>query len=191
MIEVPQSVMAYFTQPAVATAVDLLLSGKKPKVPENLRWDELAAFYRACLAAQQVQAEYAILMEKFWRAIWQVPPSFTPTTPHDPGRRDMSVAISTIWDQGYFSRGFKKSDWWLDLTVYLEDSTGFQVGVGLWRGSEFMLDKGALPNWASEDSETLWTSPGLVPLVEVVDPSPFRELADDAMELVSTLTRSK
>lgn len=190
MITVPESVLTYFEQSAVETAVDLLLTGKEPKVPDNLRWDEVASFYRACLAARQVQAEFALLTEELWRAIWHAAPTdWKPRAPADPERPDLGVGISTIWDEGCFSRRFEQRNCSLELTAGLWSNSGVQIGVALWdKGDKILLDSSALLGWAQEGYDMFWTQDEIAPLAKTIDPASFERWTKQAWAAVATAT---
>ena len=69
-IELPESMKAYYGDPAVKLAVDTILSNKKLAIPSDMRWEEFPAFYGATLAAHQVQVEFALFMFELWNIVW-------------------------------------------------------------------------------------------------------------------------
>lgn len=190
MITVPESVFAYFTQPAIQTAVDLLLTRKEPKIPGNLTWNEVSSFYRASLAARQVPTEFAMFTEQLWREIWtDVPTCWRPIPPSKPARPDLAVGVSTVWDQGCFSRRFECSAYALELSAGLWLDTGLQLGVLLYDKQENVpLRKEDLVGWAQENgTDTFWTQDGAGSLSKVIAPADFRGLAKQALDAVATV----
>lgn len=188
MITVPPSVLAYHQQPDVTMAVDLLLDADKSaktarasKSPiAKLGWNDVAPYYRACLAAHQTRAEFALLLEALWRAIWRdAPPSWCPLEPGDQ-REDMAIDVHTVWYECCFSRGFKKGSYALELSVYLEARGEVQLGIALWDGDENLLQPKSLTDWEQEDSGYFWTESQIVPLGEVIDPAAFQPWAEQA-----------
>lgn len=188
MITVPESVLAYFSQSAVRTSVDLLLSGKEPKVPIDLQWDEVPSFYRACLAARQVQAEFAIFTEQLWREVWDdVPQEWRPCAPGRPDRPDLAVGLSTIWNEGCFGRRFEKGGFAVETSVGLWANTGFQLGLLLYdRKERVVLREDELDGWSSEGCDTFWTQEQITPLTASISIGPFRKWAAQAWGAVSS-----
>ncbi|MFN3725239.1 MAG: hypothetical protein ACK4SZ_02925 [Allosphingosinicella sp.] len=188
MIAVPESVLAYFQQPSVQTAVDLLLTGKEPKVPANLRWEEVASFYRACLAAQQVQAEYALFLEALWGAVWtEIPAGWRGCRPSNPARPDLAIGIATIWSEGCFSRRFERQGYSLELSAGLWPDTGLQLGVLLYdEENSVLLTDDLLKGWIREgDIDTYWTQEEIAPLAATIDAAQFGQWRDQAYQAIA------
>lgn len=188
MITVPQSVLAYYQQLDVQTAIDLLRGSKDPKVPPSLRWDQVEGFYRARLAALQMPIEYAIFLETLWRAVWtEVPSGWKPRKPSEPARPDLSIGVATIWDEGCFSRRFERGDHALELMVGLDVEEGLQVGVLLYDGEEnVLLNANLLEGWVQHpDVDTYWTEEPITPLSETIAIEPFRRWTDQAWVAVA------
>lgn len=183
MVPVPQSVLAYFTQFDVQTAVDLMSGSKDPKVPPTLRWQDLGNFYRARLAALQVPVEYAIFLEALHQAVWlDVPAKWRPDKPSAPARPDLSIGISTVWDESCFTRRFTCGSHSLELMVGLGEEEGLQLGVLLYDGDEeVVLDGDLLSGWSQpEGIDTFWTEEAITPLNETIAPEPFKRWTDQA-----------
>lgn len=176
MIEVPESVLAYFQQPAVRTAVDLLSGRRDPRIPDHLGWDELSTFYRACLAARQVPIEFAIFCEELWREVWGTPPDrWKSPPPNRPGRADLGVGYATVWDEGCLTRVFSSGNRSIELAVGLWDDVGIQIGILLYDlEEEVLLDEDVLTGWAQEGEWLFWTQEEITPLSAKVDLEPFR-----------------
>ncbi|WP_311268772.1 hypothetical protein [Sphingobium sp. WCS2017Hpa-17] len=193
MITVPQSVLAYFEQPAVQSAVDLLLAKKEPKVPDNLQWKDVPAFYRASLAARQVPIEFAIFTEELWRHVWvDVPTAWRPCAPSNPARPDLSVSAWTVWDEGCFSRRFERAGLSLELAAGLWSETGLQLGVLVYGiDGRRLLDICPLKGWDREGYDMLWTQEEIIPFGETVDLEPFKPWTDQAWEAIARATTAE
>jgi hypothetical protein len=190
MIEVPQSVLAYFQNRDVETAVDHLLAtdkASKTKLAGVERWEHLPGYYRANLAARQTPVEFAILLEALWCAVWTgVPAAWRACPPAEPARPDLAVNVTTVWEQGCFDRRFEVDGMAIELAVALSTNEGIQLGVVLYDAEEnTLLTDDALPGWSkSEDYDTYWTDGEIVPLAATIDPSPFQARVQGALSAV-------
>lgn len=191
MIEVPPSVLAYFQNRDVETAVDHLLEGdkgKKTKLTGVSDWRHLAGYYRATLAARQTPVEFAIFLEELWRVVWtEMPRPWRAVAPSDAARPDLAVNVATIWDENCFGRRFEKDGLALELYVGLWTEGGLQLGVLLYEDKDkTVLADHALPGWArSDDYDTHWTDWEIVPLQSMIDPAPLKAAADAALSVVN------
>ncbi len=134
-MQLPESVHRYCTDGRTTSAVDLLLSGKSPKVPDGLQWEELEDFYRACLAAQQTRVEWSIAMWRLWEAVfadlhsgWR--PSSIAKQADDSG---IDLGVESLWQEGEFIRDFTRGDFYLELQIDLAFDEGVRANVSLWR----------------------------------------------------------
>lgn len=134
-LQLPESVHRYCTDGRTASAVELLLSGKSPKMPDGLQWDELKDFYRACLAAQQTRVEWSIAMCDLWEAVfadlhtgWR--PSTIAKQADDSG---IELGIESLWQDGEFTRDFTRGDFYLELQIEFASDEGVRANVSLWR----------------------------------------------------------
>lgn len=188
MVTVPESVRAYSERPDIRTAVDLLLSKDTPEVPETLEWGELSSFYRAVLAAHQTQIDFAVLLNDVWSAVWGQPGhAWIARLPRKPGSKALAVSPRNVWDEGCFTRGFDNSSLWLELSVCLEDPSGFQLGLALEREGESLLKDGMLDGWDMDGSDYLWSATGLATLAEEVDLRSLEEQASKALQLINSM----
>lgn len=187
MIDVPESVLTYFGQQSVRTAVDLLLAHREPRVPGNLKWNEVSDWYRATLAARQVAADFAIFTSELWTAVWSdVPGGWKADAPDDPDRDDLSIAISAVWDEGCFSRRFTREGWSLELAAGYWTDRGFQLGVGVYDKRDSEKLRGRLPDgWSREGGDMYWTQEDITPLSPTVSPEPFRQWTEGAWRAVA------
>lgn len=187
MITVPKSVLAYYTQPDVETAIDLLLASKKDTIPAALKWHEVSAFYRATLAARQTPVEFALFLETVWRAVWPVaPPLWKPCDASHPARPDLSIKISTVWEERCFSRRYEYGDYSLELSVGLWSAEELQLGILLYDKSETMLLTEALmPGWVrSMELDTVWTPETVITLGDQISATAFTRWTEQAWEAV-------
>ena len=72
IIRVPDSVLSYMTDELVESAVNQLLEkDADTKIPGDLvTWDDLRAYNRALLSAQQVKFEFVDFLHELWDRIW-------------------------------------------------------------------------------------------------------------------------
>lgn len=111
VLQLPQSVFEYLTLPEIQAGVDSILEFGTKKVPDGLVWREVPQFYRATLAAQTVQGDWALAHEQLWRAVW--PDSvegWAPVPPDEQSSRqyDASVSIEKCWSENWFGRCFTR-----------------------------------------------------------------------------------
>ena len=149
-VDVPESVYAYFSDSKISSAVDLLLAKARPKIPEDLEWSEIPAFYRAIAAARQTQSDFAVLLHDVWFASWTNMPD--PWQADGPSYAGQSAEVADVWESGYFSRTFKLDDARCELLVYLDGlAGGVQIGFELTRGKRSLVQKGDLQlEWEPE-----------------------------------------
>ena len=193
MIKVPASVLAYYQQPDVQTAVKLLLSAeggrKKSPATATLRWKDIPDYYRALLAARQSPVEFAIFVEALWRQVWTDIPAIWKASakPGDPPRPDLSVDVANIWLEKGFGRQFKHRDFTLELYAYLTLEDGFQLGMSLGdEEADVILSPELLDGWTRDDDyDTFWTQEEVVPLAEAIPIEPFRKWTDQAWQAIA------
>jgi hypothetical protein len=68
VVKQTESLAYYIKSTKHTNAVNILIEQKKP--PKDLVWDELSAFHRAKLAAEQTRFDYWFLALQIWRATW-------------------------------------------------------------------------------------------------------------------------
>lgn len=188
MLDVPESVLCYCTQPAIATAINLLLARKRPNVPEALQWAEVPSYYRAILSARQTQVEYAMLLARAWSSVWpEARTGWTLRAPASSKRSDLAIDVENVWDQSCFGRRFERGGTALELYVGLETA---QAGVraGFWMGDakEATIYPEGLEQagWEfSDEYGSYWTPEALVPLRAEVDLTPLLRFADTVLAL--------
>ena len=195
MNSVPESVLAYFNKPSVATAIDLLLTGKQHKVPDALQWQEVPSFYSACLAARQAQVEYAVFLAQLWTAIWQDgPKGWHPCPPASQGRKDLSIGVENIWECRCFSRRFERDGRAIELYVYLGTAqAGVQLGVWFADKNERPIHGDDLREAGWEifpEDGTFWTPERAAELSATFDPSPLYAWRDIALGIASAAEAS-
>lgn len=141
-LQLPESVHRFCKDSRTASAVELLLSGKSPKVPDGLQWDELEDFYRACLAAQQTRIEWSITMWRLWETVFaDLHSGWRPSTiARQADDSDIDLGIESLWQEGEFTRDFTRGDFYLELQIEFVSDEGVRAKVSLWRnGSAAVL----------------------------------------------------
>jgi hypothetical protein len=111
VFELPQSVFEYLTQPEIQAGVDPVLAFGIKKIPDGLDWHEVPQFYRATLAAQTVQVDWALAHEQLWRAIW--PDQIAGWAPINVDEQcgagyDAGISIEKCWSEEWFGRCFTR-----------------------------------------------------------------------------------
>lgn len=134
-IVVPEALHQYMTRSRIRSAVDLLLSGKSPKVPDGLQWEELQDFYRACLASQQTRVEWAMTLDLIWTAVFaDQTPGWRPSgikQQHDDS--DLRIDVQHLWDMGEFARDLSRDGHYMEALVELDVDDGVRVAVCLYK----------------------------------------------------------
>jgi len=174
----PASVLSYFTDKPTEMATDLLLAKKRPSVPEDVAWNEIRAFYKASLAAEQVKAEHAIFLNELWEEACE--PMASPWTSSEPHQQteDCATDIRSIWDESCFTREFFNGDYGCEIVTCVGRDEGVQVGYGLWHDGESLFENDSPAGWESPE-EMLWSPEGAVPVAEKIDLRKLRELAEE------------
>lgn len=166
-VTLPESVHRYCTDDRIRSAVDLLLSRKSPKMPDGLQWNEVQDFYRACLAAQQTQIEWALALESVWTAIfadqtvgWR-PSSISQQT------KDSSIRLDVeyLWENGEFTRDLVRADHYLQALVELHSDNGLRIAMGLWSCDQ-LIDVNVLSGFRVIDG---WLYSGWEPFNETLE----------------------
>jgi len=134
-LQLPESIHRFCNDGRTASAVELLLSGRSPKIPDGLEWEELEDFYRACLAAQQTRVEWSIVMCRLWEAVFaDLPSGWHPSTiAKQADDSDINLGIESLWQGGEFTREFTRSGFYLDLQIEFVSDEGARANASLWR----------------------------------------------------------
>ncbi len=135
LISIPESVHRYMTSSRLQSAVDLLLSGKSPKTPDGLQWDELQDFYRACLAAQQTRIEWAMTIELFWTAVFadQVSGWRPSGIKEQYDDSELRIDVQHLWDESEFARDLSRGGYYMEALVELDVDAGVRIAVCLYK----------------------------------------------------------
>ena len=133
--ELPESYRAYCTDVAVQTAVDHILASSDRRgglaLPADIDWKDLPAFHRALLSAHQVRCDYAVHLVRLWNAVWQpalderdFARTLEPWTVAAAQEwQGQTLDTNTVWNEGWFGRGF-------DIP-----GTNFRLAPGIWDGA--------------------------------------------------------
>lgn len=182
-VDVPESVYAYFTDRRIRSAVDLLLSKGRPKVPEDIGWAELPAFYRAVAAARQTQSDLAVFLHEFWTATWEDMPR--PWQAEYPSGAGQNVDMFDIWDNDHFTRTFKRDGMTCELSVYLDGAEeGIQIGFELLRGNRSLVKTGDMQGW-EQDSNCFWSPENELPFSRCMDLKKLEGFVSKARDVIA------
>lgn len=134
-LEVPEGLHQYMTRSRIRSAVDLLISGRSPKAPDGLQWEELQAFYRACLAAQQTRIEWAMTLDLVWTAVFadQLPGWRSSGIKQQYEESELRVDVQHLWDEGEFRRDLRRDGHYMEALVELDVDDGVRVAVCLYK----------------------------------------------------------
>ena len=187
---IPESIRSYLADPQVRAGVDALLL-RSDKLPPDLEWSEMPAYYRALSAAQRVMADCAMTLDELWDTVWgpAIPPGWTPQRPDDQVAEDgqASPHPKICWEDWTYFRCFVRGRRSVYTGVYFAES-GLAVGFGVFKGTGsnavdrriegFERDEDTSIYWQSEPTKLL--SDGRLP---VDDLASHRELALQAIAM--------
>lgn len=179
MVAVPKSVLAYFNDDKVKGSVEVLLGRKRPQVPSDLPWDDVRSYYRALAAAQAVQFDYADLLCAIWDATWEAIsplPKATalPLTDCDP---------QTVWNWSEIDRAFSIGPYTCEMMVYLDATSGAQIGIDLKQARRALLKRGDFPSDWEKGQAGFWSPPSAVEFGQTIDTQKLRGFASQARKI--------
>ena len=182
-MSIPASVLTYFNDRPTKMAIDLLLTKKRPSVPEDVKWDELVSFYKAGLAAKQVETELAVLLCEVWAEVCRdMPPAWIGQQPHEQ-KKDCATDVAQVWEECCHTREYLKGDLSCEICVCIGKDVGFQVGYGLWQDGETLLGQSSPLGWEPPD-EMCWSPEEAVPLDETINLANLRDLAEEGRTFI-------
>lgn len=199
-LKVPESIASFVHEGAIRRAVREVLKIPGDRVLEGLDWSELERFYRAQLAARQLEAEWAIFGLSAWTAIWaDLLTDWTALTPdeQEEGDYDAKLGVSSLRDtldeSLWFGRVLRKGSWTLWASVAAIPSVGLSIRIACQNAARSVGFGLIAP---SADEVGNWTPSTTLILNEGdVDPAPLREVAQRAIEIalgtISPIKRPK
>ncbi|WP_380784906.1 hypothetical protein [Sphingomonas sp. R86521] len=103
--DVPATVNAYLTDPAMRAAVDALLEARPGSLPAGLRLNELADYLAARAAAELTKYDWAIAMHALWDATWGagLGPAWRPATIDEALDEEFAITPESCWNEGSFA----------------------------------------------------------------------------------------
>ena len=130
--DLPASVRAYLTEPAVRTGVDALLAVEADALPDGLEWHEFADYIAARAAAELTRSEWAVAIHRLWRRVWGgIEADGWRSAPFDElVEQDYAVTPATCWEEQRFSLWHVRGAVTLYTAVRVTRST-FQVAYSL------------------------------------------------------------
>lgn len=184
----PASVLSYYTDRPTEMAADLLLAKKRPTVPEDVTWQDLQAFYKASLAAKQIEAEHGIFLNELWKEVCEPMPE--PWTCHEPHQqaKDCAIDLASIWEEHCFTREFFNGEYGCEIVTCIGKNEGIQVGFGLWHEGDNMLEGIPSEGWEDPD-DIIWSPEEAVPIVAEIDLQKLRQLADEGMAFILNVAK--
>ena len=179
----PASVLSYFIDRPTELATDLLLAKKRPIVPEDVSWLDLQAFYKASLAAKQIEAEHGIFLNQVWEKVCEPMPE--PWECHEPHQQteDCAIDLASIWGERCFTREFFYGDYGCVIATCIGKNEGIQIGFGLWHADDNLLESIPSLGWEEPD-DIMWSPEGAVPIGEEIDLQRLRQLAAEGLSFI-------
>lgn len=190
-----ESVQAYFESPEVRFAVDQLLARKMSFIPEAFTSNEVADFYKACLAARQTQIDFAQDMFDLWHRIWPELGAGWQPVPYDPADEELSLDPQVRWEEGYFQRNFLlrgtgiTAGMWLFLRPSAPSGSEIELGCFLTQGNRTLFKKSNVTHgWSWEkENEYFEFSNDVVVSQTGLDLTSLRAAAQLAVNLIEKL----
>lgn len=185
-MEIPQSVREYVTDGSVRRAVNELLRIPADGILDGLEWSELERFYRAQLAARQLESEWAIFGILAWQEIWGGSLShwdeLSPDQQNE-GNFDAGLSISELRDTGddslWFGRVFTSGAWTFWGAISAIPGAGLALKVACAAGNRSV----AFHELAQRvDGNENWISPPLSLSEDALDIGALRLFAKQAVE---------
>lgn len=132
---VPQSMLSYFQETVIETGVEAILA-RPDKLPADLKWEEMPAYYKAYLAAQRVMVDHAILMDELWRASWAgcIAANWQTFEPDDQVPEDPTTDPHPrwAWTNDWHTRIYERGQRRIYLCVSIEKE-GAYIGFGVFK----------------------------------------------------------
>ena len=172
--------------------------------PDDLKPLHLPAFHRAVLSAHQVRCEYAVLLIHLWNAVWQPAldecdfgknlKSWNVTTAQEWHAQKLDT--NTVWNQGWFGRGFDIVDTNFRLAPGICDDSGrVQLSLSFWDhdDTDHTTGRNFGDDWPVQQiaDGCAWTTTGLAPIRDngTIDLDSLHKAAADALTAVRTHLR--
>jgi len=185
---IPESVSAFVHDGGIRRAVRELIDLPTDEIFDGMAWSELARFYRAQLAARQLESEWAVFALDLWNAVWGgLLDHWTALTPDEQMMSDADVGLNLAslsdTDDGslWFGRLFTTRSSTFYASLGALPSSGLRLKVSCEKGDRSIAftNLGAVP-----DEYGNWTSHLALPLdAGEIDPAPLRELAAAALRI--------
>ena len=190
-----ESVRDYLESPDIRHAVNLLLDRKIGYMPQAFTPEEIADFYKACMAARQTQIDFVRDMVDMWHQVWPTLGGDWKPVPHDPADEELTLDPTVRWSEGFFERRFElkakgiRADMWLFLADNEASTTDVKLGCGLWSGKRPIFKKGSEPDgweWVKDYKVFRYTNDEIV-YRDGLDLAVFRKAAQAAITLIKSL----
>jgi hypothetical protein len=185
---IPASVRAYVHDGGIRRAIRELMDLPSDQILEGLGWSELARFYRAQLAARQLESEWAVFALDLWEEVWGgLLDHWTALTPDEQmiNENDVGLDLAALSDADdhslWFGRLFTKGSFTFYASLSALPSSGLRLKVSCENDSRSI---GFADLGATSDEYANWTSDLTLPLDrEATDPAPLREIAAAAVRI--------
>lgn len=155
------SVVAFYTDKRVKTAVKLLLDDGVVFAPDANDWDRVESYYEAWIAARQTQLDEVRDLFRLWTKVWPKVPEGWQAVAADPKDDELSLDPDIRWDEAYFERHFrihhnKIVTLWVTFGD-VDELSEIEIAFDIRQGSRSILKKHSaelkkqLPGWIFKD----------------------------------------
>lgn len=155
------SVVAFYTDKRVNTAVKLLLDDGVVFAPDAEDWHRVESYYDAWIAARQTQVDEVRDLFRLWTRVWSEIPDGWQAVAADPKDDELSLDPDIRWDETYFERHFRiHHNKIVTLWVTFGDDdelSEVEIAFDIRQGSRSILKKHSaelkkrLPEWNFKD----------------------------------------
>lgn len=185
---IPESVAAYVHDGGIRRAVKELIGLDPGEILDGMAWGEIARFYRAQLAARQLEAEWGVFALDAWEAIWGgLLDHWKSLSPDEQMAADADVGVNLAslsdTDDGslWFGRLFTTRNFTFYASLAAVPASGLRLKVSCDRNERpvSFTDLAAAP-----DDVGNWTPALTLPLDGgEIEPSSLRKIAARAVEI--------
>lgn len=190
---IPASVRAYVHDGGIRRAVRELVSLPSNDLLDGLAWSELSRFYRARLAARQLECDWGVFAIDVWNSVWGgLLDGWTAFTPDEQMSNEADVGVDldsllrTPDDSLWFGRMFSRGGATFYAAIAAVPMEGLKAKISCDRAGP-SVSFAALGAVTNEDDN--WTVDLTLPLDgDKIDPGPLREKAAAAVRIADAMT---
>jgi len=185
--ELPTTVRAYLTDPAIRVGVDALLGVKSGSLPPDLQFSELSDYYAAQAAAELTRYDWAAALHRLWSLTWEaaLAPMWKPVSIEEAAAYDIAVTPTACWTDDSFSFYHRHGIHKLFTSVFF-DTDETHIAFSLETEDEVLMEEDCCGFvWRSDDDWNGWLVM-TAPASPVGQDFPLAELALSAAAAVAS-----